>query len=459
MKRSHVLALVVVLGLLVAACGNADDDEASSSDTTTTAPAEDGSGEDDDEADDRDTFVPIEGVPGVTDEAITFGAVGTRSNNPLGTCILDCYTAGIKAYFDHRNAEGGIYGRQLVLDQVVDDALTDNQVRSLALSTDDEVFGVFSATLVPTGWADLDSAGVPTFVWNIHASDYANRPNLFGHLAAACPECVQRGLPYLVREAGASKVAVLGYGVSQASKSCAGSLRNTIETFADGIGGAEVVYFNDDLAFGLPNGAGPEVTAIGAAGADFVATCMDLNGMETLAQELERQGLGDVVMSHPNTYDQAFVAEAGGLFEGDFVTPQFQPFEAESGSELQAAFVEQMEANGEPLSELAMVGFINADTAFTGLLEAGPEFDRAKVVAALNALTEYTAGGLIAPIDWTTAHIPPTPEKLHPGRTCFAPVRVVDGEFETVADPSTPFLCWDNDVEGWAEPEELSFIE
>lgn len=453
MKRSPVLAIVLAMAVLVAACGNSDDDDAASGDTTTTAAPDEGAEEGNDE------FVPISGVPGVTDDAITFAAVGTRTNNPLGTCILDCYTAGIQAYFDYRNEQGGIHGRDLVLDRVEDDALTENQLRTLDLINDDNVFGVFSATLLATGFGDLENAGVPSFVWNIHAADYADRPHLFGHTAAACADCVQRSLPHLIQEAGATKVAVLGYGVSQASKSCAGSLRRSIEEFSDGIGGAEVVYFNDDLAFGLPNGAGPEVTALAAADAEFIGTCMDLNGMKTLGQELKRQGLDDIVMSHPNTYDQDFVAEAGDLFEGDFITPQFIPFEADRTSDLQTAFVEHMEANGEPLSELAMVGFINADTAYTGLLEAGPEFDRDKVVAALNGLTEYTAGGLVAPINWQTAHTPPTPGNLHPGLTCFAPVRVVDGEFETVADPATPFLCWDNDVEGWSEPEEMTFAD
>ena len=78
------------------------------------------------------------------------------------------------------------------------------------------------------------------------------------------------------------------------------------------------MYFNDELAFGLPNGVGPEVTAMKKAGVDFVATCIDLNGMKTLAQELDRQDMDDVVLFHPNTYDQAFVAEAGDLFEGDY---------------------------------------------------------------------------------------------------------------------------------------------
>ena len=53
-----------------------------------------------------------------------------------------------------------------------------------------------------------------------------------------------------------------------------------------------------------------------------------------------------------------------------------------------------------------MAGWINATLAFDGLLAAGPEFDRDKVIAATNAITDFTAGGLIEPVDWTQAHTP-----------------------------------------------------
>ena len=80
----------------------------------------------------------------------------------------------------------------------------------------------------------------------------------------------------------------------------------------------------------MPNGIGPEVTAMKQAGVDMVVAAIDLNGMKTIAQELKRQGMGDVTMYHPNTYDQDFVKEAGELFEGDYVSVGFRPFEADA---------------------------------------------------------------------------------------------------------------------------------
>lgn len=446
----------MLMALLAAACSNSDDDDDVGADETTTTAGDDEEGDDGDREGDRDTFVPISGVPGVTDEAITFAAVGTQANNPLGTCVLDCYLEGIQAYFDYRNAEGGIYGRELVLGDRLDDELANNQARVLEVISGGDAFGVFVATQVASGYGDLDAQGVPAFTWNIHATEAAGREAIFPQSAVACVDCKTRSASYLIEQAGASKVGVLGYGISENSKVCAQTTRDAIELYS-GETGAEVAFFNDELQFGLPNGIAPEVTEMKRLGVDFISTCIDLNGMKALGEELDKQGMIDqVTMYHPNTYDQDFVNDNARIFEGDYVGVQFLPFEAESGNELQQAFMDQMENNGSELSELAMVGFINAHTAFTGLLEAGPEFDRQAVIDGLNALNDYDAGGLVQPIDWGEAHTPPESD-VGLARECVAVVQVVDGAFETLADPSTPWLCWDEPQGEWGEPEQVAF--
>jgi Periplasmic binding protein len=169
--------------------------------------------------------------------------------------------------------------------------------------------------------------------------------------------------------------------------------------------------------------------------------------------------MDDVVLYHPNTYSQSFVTEAGDLFEGDFVSVQFRPFEAEAEGTALEDFMTWMEETGAEPSELAMVGWLNASLAFEGLLAAGPDFDRAKVVAATNRLTEFTAGGLIEPVDWTQAHTPYTEatREVDEGPECTSLVRIVDGTFETVGPPEAPWLCWDGADRSWSEPEPTNF--
>lgn len=450
-RMREVVAVLAVLSLGVAACSNSDDDGSAS---PTTGGGEGGAGGGDPA--DRDTFEPISGVPGVSDEEITYAVIAVESNNPLGTCILDCYLAGVQAYFDHRNAEGGIFGRELVVGPVLDDEVAQNQARALDVTSSDEAFGVFDAPLVAAGFADLDAAGIPTYSWGIHA-EAVGLPSVFPSIAPLCSDCPLRVAAYAAQEAGATTVAAIGYGAAQQSRDCANAAAGTFETYGDDVG-VELGYTNDALAFGLPNGIAPEVAAMLDADVDFIVACMDLNGMAALAEELERQGAGDVPMLHPNTYNQQFVSENADLFEGDFVVAQFRPFEAERTGALDA-FLSTMEDNGEEPSELAMVGWINADAAFTSLLAAGPEFDRAAVISAMNSITDYDAGGLIVPIDWTRQHTPPGDGTNGYERDCSALVRVADGEFRTVAAPETPWLCWSNDDLEWAEPTPATFGE
>ncbi len=448
--RTRLLFALLAVAFVAAACSN--------SGSSTSTPSSNANPGTTAVAGDRNEKVSISGVPGVTDSAINYAVVGTKTNNPLGTCILDCYADGVKAYFDYQNSEfNGIYGRQLEVNQVLDDELGQNQARSIEVISGGKDFGVFVATLVAAGFVDLNDAGVPTYNWGIHATEVAGRLNIFPSTPAPCANCTTRTGSYLLKQTGLKKVASLGYGVSENSKVCAAGRRDSFEKYA-GVTGAEVAYFNDDLAFGLPNGIGPEVTAMKNAGVQFISTCMDLNGMKTLAQELQRQGMTDVVLDHPNTYNQAFVAEAGGIFDGDFVTPGFRPFEA-TPNESQAKFVEYMKKGGNEVSELAMTGWINATVAVNGLLLAGPSFTRQSVIDATNSQVEDTVGGLLPPIDWTRQHTPPTQDNPAGGGKfdCFAPVKVENGKFATVAPADKPFICWPNTTRDWSEPQPMSF--
>jgi ABC-type branched-subunit amino acid transport system substrate-binding protein len=451
-SRRCAVGLLLASVLVLAACSNSTGESPSASPGGTAG----GSGGTAATATEK---VSIEGVPGVSDDKIEFSAFGTQANNPLGTCVLDCYTDGINAYFAWRNSQGGVQGRQMELTTVLDDELANNQARALEITSDDDTFAAFSATQVPSGWGDIADAGMPLYTWSIHPSEMAGQESIFGYTGALCTACTSRSLAYPASLGDATKVATLGYGISPNSKECAQSTARAIEKYSDDTG-QEVVYTNDEMAFGLPNGVGPEVTAMKEAGTDFVIGCLDLNGMKTIAQELERQGMGDVKMFHPNTYDAAFVAEAGELFEGDIVGVRFRPFEADAGESQLADFREWMEETGSEISELAMIGWLNADLAYQGLVAAGPDFDREKVIAATNQITDFTAGGLIAPLDWTRQHEPPTeddPVSHGDNPQCAAYVQVKDGKFELMGEADKPFFCWDPNEAGWVEPEPTNF--
>jgi hypothetical protein len=446
-RRSSIVALLVLAGLLLGACSSDSTSDAKADDTSTTT----GAG--------GSTKVD---APGVTGTEIRYSSFGTDSQNPLGTCVLSCYDDGIKAFFAWKNSTGGIYGRKLVLSKELDDQLGKNKERALDIVSANDTFGAFGATQIPSGWADIAKTGMPFYTWSIHPTEMRGHENLFGYNNVLCIDCTSRMTAYIASLVKAKKAAGLGYGVSENSKVCANGVKTSLEKYKAHTGGTEAVYINDHLAFGLANGVGPEVTAMKKAGVDLIFTCVDLNGAKTIAQELQRQGMGDVPMVHPNTYDQAFVTAAGQLFEGDYMTPYFRPFEAKAGKSDLDEYKTWMGKTKADITEISMIGWLNAATAFAGLDAAGPSFDRQKVVDATNALKDFTAGGLMPPLNYGREHEPPSmtdPETHGTKYTCSDLLKVTNGKFKVVGDAAKPFNCWPGTTFDWSEPQHLSFDE
>ncbi|MEZ5168564.1 MAG: ABC transporter substrate-binding protein [Acidimicrobiales bacterium] len=333
-----------------------------------------------------------------------------------------------------------------------------NQEKAVQLIADESSFAVFGATLNPTGYGDLDAAGMPTFNWGIQAPANTERFNLFPHLGVLCGDCTARTIPYEMTLADAHKAVSLGYGISPESATCANTNASSIELYGSELG-LEVAKVYDDLEFGLPSGIAPQVSEWKDLGVDFVASCLDLNGMKKIAEELERQGIRDqVTLQHPNTYDANFVAEAGDLFDGDFVSPQFTPFEFSDFPAI-ALYNEWVDKQGGQTAEQTMIGWMNAMLFVDGLIATGPEFDQASLVDTINTtFTAYTSNGLTPPLDWSRQHVAPTnADQTTHGfvNDCFSLVQMQGGAFEKVTEE--PWLCWPGDDESWQLPTETSF--
>jgi hypothetical protein len=93
-------------------------------------------------------------------------------------------------------------------------------------------------------------------------------------------------------------------------------------------------------------------------------------------------------------------------------------------------------------NETALDGWLNADLLVTGLKAAGPNPTQAKVVAALNKLTDYNGGGLIPPVNWTVSHT------TSPGPACAAIIQAdaATDNFNPVLGTGTQvFVCHGTD--------------
>ena len=114
--RMSGIAVLATLTVALTACGNSPDKSQSS---TTEGGSSSGS------------QVAVT-APGVTDTEIRVGGVASTTN-PLGGLEGDAFN-GVQAYFDMINADGGIYGRKLVLAAQRDDKLGQQRPRCRACS-------------------------------------------------------------------------------------------------------------------------------------------------------------------------------------------------------------------------------------------------------------------------------------------------------------------------------------
>ena len=373
--------------------------------------------------------------PGVTDTEIRVGGVASKTN-PLGGAQGSAFD-GVKAYFNMVNAskDKGIYGRKLRLTSQRDDQVANNRLEVQGLLSQDDVFAVLPvAVLLFTGADLLGEAGVPTFGWDINAEwgseQGAGPPNLFGEKGSYyCFTCASQLAPWLARQVKAKKVGVLAYQAPQ-SADCAKGLQSSFDKYPS----AKVAFVDTSLAFGVTD-LSSDVSKMKDDGVDLVATCMDNNGTLTLAKEIRRQGL-NAIQYLPNSYNQKFIEENAPFFQGSYALTFFTPFEVKDKPKGLKDFQKWMKKAGFEQNENSLAGWINADLFYQGLKAAGPEFTRQEVVDAINAMTDYTAGGLLPGIDWTIAH------QQKPPQGCVVLSKIENGRFvPSFGEPGKPFIC------------------
>jgi ABC-type branched-subunit amino acid transport system substrate-binding protein len=416
----RVMLLLAATMMLAAACGNVDENGQESSGgggaPNTTASAED-----------LQKKVPSD-QPGVTDTEIRVGGVASVTN-PLGG-NYDRAFDGVKAYFEMVNESGGIYGRKLVLAEERDDQVAKNQEEVQALLASN-VFAVLPvATLLFTGADALAAEGVPTFGWNINA-EYAGPPNLFGDRGSyICFTCPDPFLAWLAQHENRTKVAVLAYNVDQSAE-CAKRIPATFEKWPV----AEVVFEDSSLSYGTTDFS-VQVGKMKDAGVDFVATCMDTNGVVNLQRELDKQDV-DVTQQLPQAYNPEVLASFGELFEGSYVQPWTMPYESADKIPALETYLQWLDRVGGVRDEITAAGWLNADLLYKGLVAAGPEFTQQSVVDAINQM-KWDADGLIPGVDWSIAH-----ESLG-NISCISLVKIENGQFvPQLQQPGKPYLCLD----------------
>ena len=400
------MALAAMLSVTAAACGNAP-------------PAQIGT---------------AGGRSGVTPTEIRVGGLGALTG-PLGSQWAPVFD-GAQAYFDTVNAAGGVHGRRIVTVSRADDGTdpSSDVAEARGLVEQDHVFAVIPvATPVFAGGRYLAAHSVPTFGWNINPEWQAG-PTMFGQDGSWFdPAAGDVAGPYIAKQLGLKRIAILAYAVRQ-SADCATGQERSFRRF-----GFDVVLNDSSLPIGVGS-VDADVSRIARAGGQLVVDCMDPTGSSLVSDGLARAGLGNVAQFWLNGYDQDALSKFPRQYEGVFMVTDFVPFEEADTSPALERFIAAMQRRHVKPSAVALAGWISADMFVAGLQRAGRNLTRAGLVDAVNSMTDFTAHGIQTPVDWRTDH------NSQGKWNCSAYLQVQHGRFAPVFH--RPFVCLRNDAEG-----------
>ena len=346
-------------------------------------------------------------APGVTSTRVDVGALATLSG-PISADFAPI-VAGVRAYFDWVNDQGGVNGRQVVLTHAADDqgSPSENAIEARALVEQDHVFAVVGvATAFFTGASFLARTGTPTFGYATQ-NEWAGPPNLFAAYGSVVDfSTLGPSIAYVAHRSGAHSVALMAYGVAQSAGVCAAA-QPTLERL-----GIHVGY--EDLSVPYGGDVSSDVVRMKQSHVDFVVSCMDVTGNIQLSRTMQQNGMAASQL-WLDGYNQSTLAANAQLMRRTYFLIQHVPFEAATafpgvfGGLEQYLAVMHRYAPGDERSEVAMEGWLSAALFVQGLRAAGPHPTQQSVVAAINKIRSFTGNGITTPIDWSISHRTVTP--------------------------------------------------
>jgi ABC-type branched-subunit amino acid transport system substrate-binding protein len=384
-------------------------------------------------------------APGVTANSITVGTLSTQTG-PISS-NFSSLIYGEKAYFDYINAQGGVNGRKIDLKYTLDDAGDPSTFTQLAktLINQDHVFavtGVATAFFTPNIFVE---AKIPTYGYNV-TENWAPAPNLFAvggsviYLPAGAP-----GFAYVADQTHAKAIAVVAYGVASSAAACQTDANSLTKA------GYKVVY--TDFKINYPGTTvATDVQRMKQAGADFVLSCMDVQGNVTMARAIKQYG-GGITQLWLNGNDQQTLNQNESLMQGIYFYVAHVPFTAPTseypGLKLYLTEMKKYEP-AYVQDEVAIQGWESAALFVQGVKMAGNNLTQANVIKQTNTLTDFTAGGLTVPVNWKSAghtgHKPPY---------CGAYIKAVGDKYVPALDTSkkSVFVCFGSISANHPKPE------
>ncbi|MBV8461961.1 MAG: ABC transporter substrate-binding protein, partial [Acidimicrobiales bacterium] len=311
---------------------------------------------------------------------------------------FDGTPAGMQAYFNTVNAQGGVNGHKFNLQYNLDDASSPATFSQLShtLVEQDHVFAVLTSTYWFTPNLFV-STGTPTFGYNVSGNwtpaHGPGAPNLLA--AGGSTQRYDLGAPavaYAIKRTNSHSIAVISYGpaITSSYNACAADA-STLQK-----GGLNVTTLLDAQLAGSYTS---EVQKMQAAGVDFVVSCMQASDNISMSRDMQQYGLTNVHQLWFDGYDDSLLHQYNSLMQGVYLNVNNTvPFTANTVYPGRypgiAAFEAAMQKYSPSLvhSQEALQGWVSAATLVQGVRMAGNDVTQQNVVNKINTLTGWTAG-------------------------------------------------------------------
>jgi branched-chain amino acid transport system substrate-binding protein len=339
-------------------------------------------------------------APGVYSNKIVVGALATVSG-PLSQGFAPVVD-GVKAYFDAVNAKGGIDGRKLDLAYVENDQGNPTTDEELArtLVDQDHVFAIVGVgTPFFSGSTFLANSGTPTFGYVV-SSQWEHAPNLFGVGGSYLdPSNFGPLATYVAKKVHATSAADVYYSVPQSADAC--------EAAASSLKAAGLTVLSEPLGF---SGATPIVVQMKSHQTNLFITCMEQSENLKFMREMHQYGINNFHSIWLNGYSQSMVASHPHVTNGLIFLVEHVPFQAAKKYPSRypgiVQYIETMKKyeSAYTYDDVAFQGYVSAAQFVAGLKAIGHDVTQQRLIDAINSETHFTAGGLIAPVNWKVAH-------------------------------------------------------
>jgi ABC-type branched-subunit amino acid transport system substrate-binding protein len=336
------------------------------------------------------------GQIGLTATSINVGspiAAGNGvSNAQIGTYL------GAEAYYSMVNASGGIYGRKLNLTEM-NTTFDPNVGLGVFTKYLPQMFAVngSQSNVDAVAFKMVQSSGIP-WVGEAFDPEFYALPNQVNDEPAVPYGTAGNGAYALYKAANPSisKVAIIWVNTAG------------IQPFVNSdVAGWKSVGVNTVYNVGVSGTVAnltPYVIQARAKGADVVdAFAVDITEAGRLAQAMQQQGWNPTLKTNYSIYDASWHQLAGSGAAGWQAASTYYnlPFlddaalDATTGGKQFLYWVNKT-ASSQPLDVFTTEGWIQAAYFVQGLIKAGPELTRAKLLTALKGITNFNADGMSA---------------------------------------------------------------